>query len=123
MKLLALILMFVIAAQPVGAGFCDMESAGETADHTAMSQHGATQENDSHSGHDCCDPGLVGDNRPASDCNFDMDCGFCVAGMSAVAPLPNQLSFWLRVYRSSAILRPLITRHTSPPFRPPISVS
>lgn len=123
MKLLAIILVFMIAAQPATAGFCDMESPGEAAGHAGMQHHASGQEMERHGGHDCCDPGRAGDSGPSPDCGFGMDCGYCVSGVTAVTVLPYLAAMPVPVHRPAATPGALITRHTSPPFRPPIYVS
>jgi len=123
MKLLAVILVFMIAAQPATAGFCDMGSPGEAAAHAGMSHHASGQDTDSHGGHDCCDPDRGGDSGPSPDCGLGMDCGYCVSAVTAVAVSPYLATSPPPVHQPSATHGALITRHTSPPFRPPIFAS
>jgi hypothetical protein len=123
MKILVAILVFLIAAQPVGAGFCDMDASGGSPGQAAMTHHGATQGMDQHGGHDCCDTGRGDDTRTAPGCGHDMNCGSCVTGMSAVLAFHEPLAARLPAYRPVPTQSQLFTRHTAPPFRPPISVS
>jgi hypothetical protein len=123
MKLLAIIMVFMIAAQPLGAGFCDMEASDGTADHAGMLHHGSGQEMDSPGSHDCCDPDRDGASEPASDCSYSMDCGFCASGVTALTPVPYLADARLPGYRPAAKSGIRVTRQISPPFRPPISAS
>jgi len=79
MKLLILILVLAISAQPLQAGFCgdmDMEKSQETAHH---------MEHSDNDGHDCCDSD---DADSIEGCDSEMMCGFCFASVSA---FPNML--------------------------------
>jgi hypothetical protein len=65
MKLLAPILVFLIAAQPAAAGFCDMDAAGDSPAQAAMAHHGETQGMDDSGSHDCCDTERGNEAEPA----------------------------------------------------------
>jgi DNA-binding transcriptional LysR family regulator len=122
MKLLAAILVFMITAQPVQAGFCDMQPSGDSAAHAGM-QHGGMQhdtQEDGRQGHDCCAPA---DEDGSRDCDNMVQCGTCsvataaVAVEPAIAPVPE----WaLRSYLNGSGVPP---SHASPPYRPPIFIS
>lgn len=116
MKLLAALLMFMIAAQPVQAGFCDLGLSGAADPHAAM-QHG--QGSDA-SGHDCCQPADAA--NPDRGCS-DMPCGTCTAGVQAVAfaaPVAAHLPAFREVVLSDGQITP---SHSSPPYRPPTYIS
>ena len=119
MKLLAALLVFMIAAQPVQAGFCDTEPSGSSNAHAGM-QHGGAPE---HGAHDCCQsPGADSESDGGADCS-DMRCGSCVAGAQAIPPaaaLPTPApSMPLERLGTDGIC----PSHASPPFRPPIHIS
>jgi hypothetical protein len=117
MKLLAVLLIIMIAAQPVQARFCDMEPSGDAATHAGMQHHATT---DSAQAHDCCDPERSDTDSGTSDCNGNASCGFCVAGVSA-ALIPGQtLPAWTAGQQFVISKGDLATRHPAPPLRPPI---
>lgn len=131
MKFLAAILVFMIAAQPVKAAVCDMHPSGEGMTHSGMSDQGAGQDTGHGAGHqdggtashDCCSTGQGGDSERHSDCANSVFCGSCVAGLSAVAPLPEAAGFLNASYRPVTVEGLLASRHPSPPLRPPIQNS
>jgi len=111
MKFFLLILILAISAQPLQAGFCDMdmEKSQETSHYLEQSGH---------DGHDCCDSV---DTDSQEGCNSEMNCGFCSASVSA---LPGMLKIdAILVHQYSQILSAgvVLPSHSSPPFRPPIS--
>lgn len=128
MKFLAAILVFMIAAQPVKAAVCDMHPSGEGMTHSGMSDqgagqdtgHGAGHDDGGAAGHDCCNTGQGEDSDRHSACANGVFCGSCVAGLSAVAALPEAPGFLNATYRPVTVEGLLGTRHTSPPLRPPI---
>jgi hypothetical protein len=145
MKLLAAILVFMIAAQPVQAGFCDMQPSGDSAADTAMHQDGMPHSGMQHSGmqhsgmqysgmqhsgaghpsgHDCCERGNKDKAAPGTGCGHNTTCGSCSAGLSAAAvPSVEILTSWNSEYRPAMLASHVVIRHTSPPFRPPIDLS
>jgi hypothetical protein len=134
MKLLAAILVFMITAQPVQAGFCDMQPSGDSAANAGMQhdgmqhssmKHGDTQHSGSShpSGHDCCDPGNEGHAQPGSACGHNTACGSCSTGLSAAVASVEIPTAWNNAYRPGTTSSYVEIRHTSPPFRPPIDLS
>jgi hypothetical protein len=119
MKFLAAILILMIAAQPVQAGFCDMDPSGGSDVHAGM-QHGDAARGDEHG---CCQPADAGsDTDSDTDC-ADMPCGTCAAGVLAVlsapalaAPLPDG------AYSDFGDGR-ITPSHAAPPYRPPSFIS
>jgi hypothetical protein len=116
MKLLAVLLIIMIAAQPVQARFCDMEPSGDAATHAGMQHHATT---DSDQGHDCCGPEHGDTDSGTKDCNGSA-CGFCVAGLSAAVTAGQTLPAWTASQQFVISRGDLATRHPSPPLRPPI---
>jgi hypothetical protein len=111
MKLLILFLVLAITAQPLQAGFCDMEleKNPETPHHMDMSDS---------QGHDCCDTDEPDSNE---GCASGMNCGMCFASVSALPGIFKIASAWGHpIYQdfSSGVILP---SHSAPPFRPPIS--
>jgi hypothetical protein len=119
MKLLAALLVFMIAAQPVQAGFCDLDLSGDADPHAAM-QHGSESNG---SGHECCqNAGSGPDGDSGSNCS-DLPCGFCIAGVQAIPPAAS-VAAMLPTQRETVLSDGQIApSHTSPPFRPPIFIS
>lgn len=120
--MLAAILMFMIAAQPVQAGFCDMQPSGDAAAHAGMGHEGMqhdTQE-DGRQGHDCCAPS---DEDGKDSCDNMILCGTCSVATAAVSVVPTIApvpELALRSYLNDSGLPP---SHASPPYRPPIFIS
>lgn len=116
MKFWSLILVLAIIAQPVQAGFCDMdmEMNQETPHHMVLSD---PDESD-RAGHDCC-----GSDEPESSdgCGSDMDCGSCFAGVSAIPNLARIPVAFGHQHTPGLISGVVLPSHTSPLFRPPIS--
>lgn len=115
MKLLAAMLVLMIAAQPVQAGFCDMDLSGDSSSHAGM-QHGMDTDS---SAHDCCQSP---DRDRDMGCS-DMPCGTCVAGVLAIPPassLPALTPVGALINLYEGVITP---SHSSPPFRPPIFIS
>jgi len=132
MKLLAAILVFMIAAQPVQAGSCDMQSSGDPATHGGTQPHGTSPIMDHGSdhgldhgaadpnAHECCHAGETTEGNGHSDCANGVFCGSCMAGVVAVTAFPEPLDALNASYRPATNAGLLFTRHTSPPYRPPI---
>lgn len=116
MKLLVALMVFMFVAQPVPAGFCDLDLSGAADPHASM-QH--DQEANA-SSHDCCQPADADD--PGQGCS-DMPCGTCTAGFQAVS-FATTLAAWLPTARESILSDGQISpSHSSPPFRPPTLIS
>ena len=117
MKLLAVILVFMIAAQPVTAGFCDMmQSDGTAAMHAGMQHDGDGGASD----HDCCVPG--GSDQD-SDCDNPVQCGSCAAGLVGIATWQSQASAPVAAQLLLLGEGCISPSHAAPPFRPPTRVS
>jgi len=111
MKLLILFLVLAISAQPLQAGFCDMdmEESQETMQNMDMSE---TQ------GHDCCG---TDEADSQEGCDAGMNCGMCFVSVSVIPSIYKISASWGQpIYHevSSGVTLP---SHSSPPFRPPIS--
>lgn len=106
----------MIAAQPVQAGFCDMDLSGSGAD-TAPPQHHQDGGADEHG---CCEPPETEEDQCCGD---RLDCGFCSSGVSAAPGVGTT-----PVVPESPIL-PMLNgggiapSHSAPPYRPPIDIS
>jgi hypothetical protein len=114
MKLLAATLVFMIAAQPVQAGFCDMEMDSDAA--AGPGQHHPEKASDDHG---CCDPSDGDDRLP---CSERMHCGSCSTGVAAIpiAVVPATAPEWTAPpVMNAGVLAP---SHASPPYRPPIVI-
>jgi hypothetical protein len=111
MKFLILILVLVISAQPLQAGFCDMdmEKSQETSHH---------MEHSDHDGHDCCDSD---DTDSQKGCDSGMNCGFCSAGVSALPGMLKIDAILVHQYSQNLSSSVVLPSHSSPPFRSPIS--
>jgi len=109
MRLLTLLLILAISAQPLQAGFCDMDSSQEAAHHMEQSE-GAD--------HDCCDS-----DEPESQqtCDGQLHCGYCSVSVSALPKIPKINADWVNLYTPSLSSGLILPSHSSPPFRPPIS--
>jgi hypothetical protein len=139
--MLSVILVLLIAAQPVQAGFCAMQPAGgapqpmsmrhagmQPADmqyangqHAGM-QHEGMQHEVGHDGasHDCCaaanpesDPGCAGLDQ----------CGSCTASLAAVPALSRVCALPAAGDRALPIASQLAPSHAAPPYRPPSAIS
>jgi len=111
MKFLILILVLAISAQPLQAGFCDMdmEKSQESSHHMDHSDQ---------KGHDCCDK----DNTDSQEgCDSDMNCGPCYVSVSALPGLVKVNPAWGQHYFPDLASGVALLSHSSPPFRPPIS--
>ena len=113
MRTLILILVLAISAQPLQAGYCDMESAG---DGTAAAHH---MGDDGADGHGCCDPDP---SDTVDTCLGDMHCRLCTAGVLLMPELPRFDSAGWPTARLG-VLRDAgpAPSHAAPPYRPPIS--
>jgi len=114
MKSLIFILVLAISAQPLQAGFCDMDM-----DKNQQSSHQMGQMD--HSGqdkHDCCDPT---DTDSEEGCNSEMKCGFCFATVPALPSLIKVGTAWDHPYSLDISPGLILPSHSSPLFRPPIS--
>jgi hypothetical protein len=111
MKLLILFLVLAISAQPLQAGFCDMEleKNQQTPHHMDMSDS---------QGHDCCD---TDDSDTREGCDSGMNCGMCIVSVSALASIPKVTPVWSQPFYRNFPSGMILPSHSSPPFRPPIS--
>lgn len=128
--MLSVLLMLLIAAQPVQAGFCDMKPSNGApqqigAQHAGM-QHGSMQtgaqaegEQDA-AGHDCC---AAADPEASTECDTMDQCGFCTVGTAAVPALDTPFAAPTFDYRAMMGADQITPSHALPPFRPPTTVS
>jgi hypothetical protein len=116
MNWLAVILGLLIAAQPLQAGFCDMEATADAAPHAGM-QHDSDQRA---SGHDCCQPP---DSEESRDCNDMLQCAPCATALPAVPAMFPEVRYAGDPHRAGPDHGRLTPSHSVPPFRPPITIS
>lgn len=111
MKWLIFILVLLIAAQPVQAGVCAMDTGDDppTAHHADMAAS---------SGHACCD---TDDTDPRDACDTGMNCGMCFVSVSALPMIPRVEPAWSRPVYGEFSTGVILPSHSSPPFRPPIA--
>ena len=131
MRILSVILVLLIAAQPVQAGFCDMRPSGDAPPASHL-QHGAMQnaamqhDGKQHAAgadsarHDCCaatnpesDPGCAGLDQ----------CGSCTISLAAVPALSRLCALPAAGVRASPLVGQLALSHSAPPYRPPSAIS
>jgi hypothetical protein len=124
--MLSVILVLVIAAQPVQAGFCDMEPSDGAPQPMNMQhadmQHEGMQHEMGHDGanHDCC---ASPDAESDPGCDTLDQCGSCTAGTAAVPALNTPYAvpaFGSRVLLATDLVLP---SHAAPPYRPPTTIS
>ncbi len=119
--MLSVILVLMIAAQPVQAGFCDMQPSGGAPQAMDMQHAGMQHETGRDgSGHDCC---ASPDAESGPGCDTLDQCGSCMAGTAAVPALHTPcavLAFSSRVILGADQVTP---SHASPPYRPPTAIS
>jgi hypothetical protein len=110
MKLLILFLIVAISAQPLQAGFCDMEmeEGQESSHHMEPSEQ---------TGHDCCGSDASGAQE---GCDGEMNCGFCFASVSALPGMIRINATWTINFSPDISSGVVLPSHSSPPFRPPI---
>jgi hypothetical protein len=112
MRTLALILILAVVAQPLQAGYCDMD-AGQDQASAAHHMDGETD------GHGCCDPGSSGSG---ATCKDDMNCRLCTAGVLVLPEFPRfDATPWPRPHLVALGDSRILPSHASPPYRPPIS--
>jgi hypothetical protein len=113
MRLLALILALAISAQPLQAGFCDMDMG-------KGQETGHYMDDAADTGHDCCDTDDA-DLQQEQGCDGMAHCAPCFLS-TPVLPVMTRLQLaWTPQHAESAWLDPVLANHSSPPFRPPIS--
>lgn len=111
MRILVLVLVLAISAQPLQAGACDMgvgqsQEIGQDVDMSGSNDH------------DCCDSEETDSDE---GCSAGMHCGMCFVSVSAIHSIPRVVPFWSHpVYRESST-GAILPSHSSPPFRPPIA--
>ena len=113
MRLLTLILILALAAQPLQAGCCAMDPGQGQSNDTMP--HGGMPESD---GHACCD---TEEPEPDDSCQAGAHCGACVAGFSLLPPALRIAAAWHHDYILNLSDGDELPSHASPPFRPPIS--
>ena len=113
-------LVLLLAAQPLAARYCDMDSSDSAAQHAGM-QHGMQHGSDpDEPGHACCDSPAA---QPDRDCDGFSHCATCVVGMTALPVHQAQLLAPGYAYRMPLIESRVPPSHTSPPYRPPTAIS
>ena len=121
MKILIFILVLAISAQPLQAGFCDMdlEKNQKTSHHmTDSDQEDSDQEISDQDRHDCCDS----DQADSQDgCDGQMNCGFCFASVPALPGMIRHNPVWANHYFMDYSSAAVLPSHSTPLFRPPIS--
>ena len=111
MKLLILFLVLAISAQPLQAGFCDMDMGKnqETPHHMDISDS---------EGHDCCD---TDEADSQEGCDSGMNCGMCFVSVSALPSIFKINASWGQPIYHQISSSATLPSHSSPLFRPPIS--
>lgn len=112
MKILILFLALAISAQPLQAGFCDMETNHEAAHHMKQIEKAGDELPD------CCDSELANSQQ---GCDQQMYCGFCLAAASTKSDLQRVAVIWIVLYAQDITSGEIKPSNPSPPFRPPIS--
>jgi len=116
MKLLAALLVLMIAAQPLQAAPCDMQATGDPDPHAGMVHDSAAAS----TGHDCCQSSDTEDGRICSDV---AQCGPCATAVPALPPMLVALPVVIGAYRCWLNDGALTPSHSAPPFRPPKAIS
>jgi hypothetical protein len=109
MNYLILMLVLTISAQPLQAGFCDMDMSQEVSHHSEQAAD---------TGHDCCNSE---DSESQPGCDGNMYCGSCSANVSALPRSPGNSTVWTQHHSPGNTSGVVLPSHSSPPFRPPIS--
>ena len=117
MKFLILILVLAISAQPLQAGFCDMDMEKNQEISHNMDQMDQMDHTD-HGDHDCCDSGDIDSQE---SCDSEMKCGVCSANVTALPSMIKFNSAWVHQYSLDLSSGFILTSQSSPLFRPPIS--
>jgi hypothetical protein len=116
MRVLSIMLVLLLAAQPLAARYCDMEPSDSAAQHAGM-QHGSDAEDP---GHACCDSPAA---QPDRECDGLSHCAACVVGMTALPVHQAQLLAPGYAYRMPLTESRVPPSHSSPPYRPPTAIS
>ncbi|MGD9020348.1 MAG: hypothetical protein PVJ71_03420 [Lysobacterales bacterium] len=113
MRLLVFILVLAVSAQPLQAGFCDMDM--ENGQEKSHYDDGAIDD-----GHDCCDTDET-DVQQEQGCGGNMHCAPCFVS-APVLPVMARLQLdWSPQNPQGMVSGLILAAHASPPFRPPIS--
>jgi hypothetical protein len=124
--MLSVILVLMIAAQPVQAGFCAMEPSDGAPQHMDMQHEGMQHEGMQHemgrdgAGHDCC---AAADPESDPGCDRLDQCGSCMAGAAAVPALDGASAAPACKHRALLTTDQVAPSHAAPPYRPPTSIS
>ena len=113
MRILTLILILAVSAQPLQAGFCAMGmDQGQSApmDMPLDMDHGDS--------HDCCE---TESSEAEENCEGGSHCGHCTVASPALPSVLRVPVAWLPVGEFEFSGGVLLPSHSSPPFRPPIS--
>lgn len=113
MRFLTLIMILVISAQPLQAGFCVMgmdQGQSVASDMSTDMDHGG--------GHDCCDTET---SEAEPSCEGGSHCGHCTVASPALPTVFRVPVAWSPAGEFEISGGVLLPSHSSPPFRPPIS--
>ena len=113
MRILTLILILAISAQPLQAGFCAMDM--EQGQSSEMEMPTGMDHSDDHA---CCDPQ---DSDSDDACENGSHCGFCTAVTPLMPTVVRVADLWTCAHGFASEGGDLLPSHSSPPFRPPIS--
>ena len=111
MKYLVFMLVLIIAMPTAQAGVCSMGDVQSAAEQAAA-------HNDEH---DCCPDGGGEPAKPEAPCDDGDHCSECCTAFSAVAVAAAVLMHERPEGVFKAPLSSLLSSHSAPPFRPPIS--
>lgn len=113
MRLLTLVLILAISAQPLQAGFCAMGMDQGQSSSTDMSM-----DMDHGDGHECCETDT---NEADGSCEGGSHCGHCTLASPAIPSVLRVPVAWQPAGEFEISAGVLLPSHSSPPFRPPIS--
>ena len=116
MKLWILILALAISAQPLQAGFCDMQAEKNQEASHQMDHSGMDDSNEQN--HNCCESD---EPESSTGCDSGMNCCPCFVSVSVISNLPHVSAVFTHQYTPDLSSGGIFPSHTAPPFRPPIS--
>ena len=115
MRVLTLILILAISAQPLQAGSCAMGMDQGQAGAVDMPMD---MDMDHGDGHDCCDTEA---SEAEESCEGGSHCGHCTVVSPALTSIVRVPVAWQPAGEFALSRGVLLPSHSSPPFRPPIS--
>jgi len=113
MKTLLLIIAVFFYAQPLQAGYCDMDSGQPAPMHLEHDIDGGAD-----SDHDCCDGADSPDPR---ECSHAIQCAPCLSGVFSFQSSTQPANPLRDSQVPARIVGALSPSHSAPLFRPPIS--